>query len=215
MIGQNNNFFTIESMCCFTYYEGLNHRIDFFSPADQFVTRQGFHVLKNPMAQPFGSLNPQGPLSVRSSVAGNQALLSLPEGCFANIETPEHHGASSLVDICIVSRLYTGYVLGSMNRFHPDYLDRLFHVVKLYRTDPKHDPDAKTKIIGVAGLIKVTNPLTPSIYVQRLPECMPLAPENQVPSLAAMALSVQLFPSDPNAGRLAQCISNRLQQRRK
>lgn len=214
MESNGNNFLTIKDLSGFSCYQGLNHTIYLYSPADQYITRQGFHVLKNPQArpQPYGSLYPQGPLMVRRSTSENPSFLCLPESAFASIETPEHHGASSLVDMVIVSRLYSGYVLGSLSRFHPDYVDRLFNVDKLYDRDPIHDPGAR--IIGTASLRKATAPMRPGIYVQRLSEFVPFAPESQVPSLAAMALSCQLYPNDPYAAQLAQIVSNRLQQRR-
>ena len=200
----NNVLFTFEDLPLFSMYIGVNHLVRMFHPSQFYVSRKDDRVLLDPEAetQPYFTLYPGTPLSIRPVSTEPKDVLCLPSGCYEHVEIP---GNWWQYDCIIVSRLYSSTVLSLGDRVRLEFVDRLYNLVPLWDKDPQRSNDAH--LSGAAGLRKATTPLPPAEYVKRLPKFNPCISSDQIPSLAAMALSAELYSQDPYAGEMASHVA--------
>lgn len=146
-------------------YNGVNHDINLYeNPAAFSVNRKGQHFLTNREAEPFRIIYQQKPLSVTTNLLAANPIASpglfLPEVISAQVETlPDFYN----YDIIAVSNIYAGLVR-QMAGCNPDYLDRLFTPVPVYRDNPQYIGNNARKA-GSIGFRKVWYPRTPQEYI--------------------------------------------------
>lgn len=169
-------------------YNGVNHNINLYeNPEDFSVNRKGQHFLTNGQAEPTRVIYQQKPLSVTTNLIATNPMASpglfLPEAIGAQVETlPDFFN----YDIIAVSNIYAGLVR-QMAGCNPDYLDRLFTPVPVYRDNPQYVGNNAHKA-GSIGFRKVWYPRTPQEYVMEFRA-------GRLPSVSAIMVCLDIYNS--------------------
>lgn len=163
-------------------FNGCNHEIRLYSPADAAVGRDGRYFLRDEGAVPVQVIPQAKPLSARK----NLQLLGGNIPFFADASQVDVLEGFDQFDVVICSLIYATQaykVLGHL----PDFLDRLFIPEPVYTHVTDSAANRSTVVrCGSIGLVKFLRPKAPQTYVQELRQ-------DAHPSVIAMLYCLQIF----------------------
>lgn len=166
----------------FAIYNGCNHEIRLFSPADAAVGRDGRYFLRDTSAVPIHVFPQERPLNSRKNLqllGGNIPFLE-------DVSQADTLEGFDRFDVVICSLVYATQACKTLGKF-PDFLDRLFVLEPVYMHATDSETHRSTIVrCGSIGLVKFLRPKAPQTYVQELRQ-------GAHPSVVAMRFCLQIF----------------------